>query len=202
MADGSSFPPSVGLGPRLAALPPHIASFVEVLVEREARPISTHRLEALVTQACATLGASPADFARLTPAQRQAMVLRLNRNALRSPRDSRCPVACSTALRRLIRETARIATNPTAARRQIWKRLLCGVASAPDAPSDPTCRTGRLTANGWQITYRLDYRAAAGPLAPLVPWNDDLVRRRLTLGLPLAPSATTPTKEPSDGAPA
>lgn len=202
MADGSSLPHTMDAVTRLAALPRHIASYIDVLVERERGPMSATRLDALIGHACASLGASPADFSHLSLADRAAMERALNENALESPRDRRCRVSCSAALRRRIRQAGRLSADPAGARASLWRALLRAVALSREPMGDTTGRTGEARAHGWQIAYRIDYVAAAGPLAPLIPWNEDLVRRTLSLCLPLTKGATQHNQEISDGPPA
>lgn len=164
---------------RIAALPSRIQAYVKLAWERAAAPRDQPRLEELVAEACAAIGACPSDFPALSAAERRALTASLNDLARSGASEARSSIVFSPAVRQWIVNTAPSSALPDARHRADSVRRALAVCSSFLNVEER--RSGDFYALGTAFRFHIHYCRPCGSHDSPVPWNADLTRRQVVV---------------------
>lgn len=178
---------------RFYALPRHIREPITAKWSTWTGPATAGMLRYIIQQEAAPIAAEPDDFPQLDAEQRRDAAMRLNDLALAASPYARCERVLSPGVMLWLSPFFEATEDVPAPRMHLdtssgrAMMLHYAVAGFDDFGhnSDPSGehRTGFLAVEGTAFRFQITYHRPLSPEASRVPWNTDLTRRILWIGL-------------------
>jgi hypothetical protein len=192
---------------RYYALPPHIRAPIAAKWSTWTGPANSGNLTYIIQTMAAPIAADPEDFPHVSAEQRRAQTQHLNHLALSASPYARCERIHSPGMLRWLspffqatedQAHPRYPLDTSLGRLDLLHRALDGFADFGHN-SDPSGehRAGFFQIEGTAFRFAITYHRPLSSDASRVPWNTDLTRRVLWIGLadeaaPIAPEDTQP----------